>query len=178
MCCLDSLDSSLPPDFKYIFIFEIDVTYQKIFPFYFYASLWFFFFQQFFPFKIFCCQQNRDANKTWKNCFETEERIRYDNRYDDGLEIFLRVHQCCVCLVLEWGQGKNWLILSELYFTLIKRVLQFGQKVLLRKQKQSESLILQNSESDFLFHRLYCIVNLLDQAHLTWFIGYYKMSFM
>ncbi len=133
---MDLLDSSLPPDFKYLLIFEIDVTYQKIFQFYFYASFWFFFFQQFFSFKIFCCQQNRGANKTWKNCFETEGRMRYDNWYDDGLDIFLSVHQCCVCLVLEWGQGKNWLILSEfseLYFIFIKAFFNLDKKNLLKK---------------------------------------------
>jgi hypothetical protein len=45
--------------------------------------------------------------ETKKNLFVTEGKITYENRNDIGLEIFLSVPQCCVCLVLEWGEGRT-----------------------------------------------------------------------
>ncbi len=55
-------------------------------------------------------------NKTWKNCFETEERIRYDNWYDDGLEIFFKCSSM-MCLLGAWMRSREeptdivWIVL-------------------------------------------------------------------
>ncbi len=107
--------------------------------------------------------------KNMKKLIETEGRMRYDNWYDDRLEIFLSVHQWCVCLVLEWGQGKNWLI----------NVKYNSDRIVLYIDKTCSAIWTKSfaeENKNKLEVKFYKTQN-QTSCFIVWFIGFHKMSF-